>query len=258
MSSALNVSIIQTNLSWENKGVNLMAFESKLKEIKNADLIILPEMFTTGFTMNTSLAEKMNGETVKWMIKQANLTKSVIAGSIIIEENKKIYNRFLFCNKNGVIDFYDKRHLFRMADENKFYSAGNKRVIIDIKGWKVCPQVCYDLRFPVWSRNLNDYDCLIYTANWPEVRNSAWKSLLNARAIENYCYVIGVNRIGADGLNKNYSGDSALIDFKGDYLYKSTPHKEEIIWCSLNKENLNTYKKKFPIQLDADEFKLTS
>jgi predicted amidohydrolase len=255
MSDSLLVSLIQTNLIWENPSANRLYFESVIKKIKSTHLILLPEMFTTGFTMNTKLAETMQGETVNWMKKLAKSKKAVIAGTIIIKEKLKYYNRFIWVSPTGEIFTYDKRHLFSMANENKYYTAGAEKIIIHYKGWKICPLICYDLRFPIWSRNTNnEYDLLLYTANWPKPRVNAWSKLLEARAIENQCYVIGVNRVGKDGLKKEYTGKSAAIDAKGYKINKSNSRFTTIETVKLNLKELKDFRKKFPLVNDADSF----
>ncbi len=212
----LTVSIIQSTLSWENKDENLASFSDKIYAIKEAtDLIVLPEMFTSGFSMKPALfAEDLEGKTLHWMQKWAEDKNCVITGSIIVKEQNKFYNRLLWVKPNGSYEHYDKRHLFRFAGEDKQYTAGNRKLIVDLHGWKLCPLICFDLRFPVWSRNREDYDCLLYVANWPEARSKAWTTLLEARAHENQCYVIGVNRIGKDGNDIPHNGCSAIYDPK--------------------------------------------
>ena len=215
----LTVSVIQSELFWEDPEANREAFAKQIAGIENSDLIILPEMFTTGFSMRSNeLAETMVGPSVAWMKAQARNSGAAINGSLIIKEEGKYYNRSIFTYQDGRVEHYDKRHLFRMADEHAHFSEGTERKIVELKGWRICLQVCYDLRFPVFSRNQNDYDLLIYVANWPEARADAWSTLLKARAIENQCYLIGVNRIGADTKGISYSGASVVLDAKGDEL----------------------------------------
>lgn len=254
----LKITLIQSTLHWHNIGANLAMFEEKIWQIgQNTDLIVLPEMFTTGFTMEApSLAEHMNMTTFKWMRQQAAQTGAVIVGSYIVQENGKYYNRLLWMQPDGEFDYYDKRHLFRMADEHLTYTPGNRRIIKDLKGWKIFPQVCYDLRFPVWSRNVGlVYDLIIFIANWPTPRRNAWNVLLQARAAENLAYAVGVNRVGLDGVEKEYAGDSAVIDFKGNVIYREE-NVEFIKTLTLNKEDLVAFRQKFPAQLDADAFSL--
>jgi predicted amidohydrolase len=217
----MNVTLIQTDLFWEDIDNNLKMFDEKITIIKDTNLIILPEMFTTGFSMNVNiLSETMNGKTIKWMLDWARVKNAVIAGSIIIKENNLFYNRFIWAEPNGGIKYYDKKHLFSMANEDQSYSPGKQKIIIEYLGWKICPLICYDLRFPIWNRNLEDYDIAIYVANWPEKRANHWKSLLMARAIENQCYVLAVNRIGIDGKGLNYNGDTSIIDPTGDIIFQ--------------------------------------
>ncbi|WP_028981354.1 amidohydrolase [Sporocytophaga myxococcoides] len=254
----LKITLVQTPLFWKNSGANLAMLEEKLWQMKEqSDLIILPEMFTTGFSMDAAeLAEPMNLTAFKWMKQMAAQKKAVITGSVIIKEGDKFHNRLIWMEPDGSFDAYDKRHLFRMAGEDKVYTAGIKKLIKEIKGWKICPLVCYDLRFPVFSRNRqNEYDLLIYVANWPAARNVAWKTLLRARAIENISYVAGVNRIGTDGKDLEYSGDSAVIGPVGEYI-EELNDREELKTITLSAEHLNAFRQKFPAHLDADSFEL--
>ncbi len=254
----LKISIIQTSLYWQDKRANLKMFEELMAPLKDkTDLIVLPEMFSTGFTMEArKYAEEMNGPTVKWMRTMARELNTRIIGSIIIEEKDKYYNRLIWVEPWDIFGTYDKRHLFRMAEEHHHYTAGKNKLIESIKGWRICPLICYDLRFPVWSRNKNDYDVSIYIANWPERRNHAWKTLLMARAIENQCYVVGVNRIGVDGNGISHSGDSAIIDPKGFVISKTKPHEISVETLELNYSDLAEYRKSFPVGLDADDFEI--
>lgn len=256
----LKITILQSGLFWENCEQNLEQFSKKISLIREqTDLIILPEMFTTGFSMQPEkLAESMTGKTVKWMKEHAHKKQCVITGSFICEENRKFYNRLVWMKPDGTYSTYDKSHLFSMADEDKHYSGGNKKIIEKIKGWKICPLICYDLRFPVWSRNTrsNTYDVLIYVANWPEKRSFPWKTLLLARAIENQCYVVGVNRVGNDGNEISYSGDSSVINFKGEIISKTRPHAEFIETISLNYSGLDEFRKQFPVLDDGDDFEV--
>jgi omega-amidase len=254
----LKISIVQTSLYWQDKAANLKMFEQLLAPLKNnTDVIVLPEMFSTGFTMQAKeFAEAMNGATVKWMRTMARELNARIIGSIIIEENGHYYNRLIWVEPWDIFGTYDKRHLFRMAEEHHYYSPGKTKLIETIKGWRICPLICYDLRFPVWSRNKNDYDVLLYIANWPERRSHAWKNLLMARAIENQSYVIGVNRIGEDGNGVSHSGDSAIIDPKGFVISKTQAHQINVETVELNYNELAEYRKVFPVGLDADEFNI--
>ena len=249
------VSLIQSDIIWEDKNSNLKKYQEQIDKIESTELIILPEMFTTGFSMSPkNISEKMDGDTIQWMKHNAHKMNSAICGSIIIEEDSKYFNRFIWINPDGSIHHYDKRHLFSFAGENEHYTPGDSKIIIEYKGWKICPLICYDLRFPVWSRNSEDYDLLIYVANWPDKRKSAWKSLLTARAIENQCYVIGVNRVGEDSKNY-YSGDSSLINALGETLYTNS-HIEEIYSNTISKYDLNKVRTQLPFLNDKDNFKI--
>jgi predicted amidohydrolase len=253
----LNITLIQSELHWENVEANLAMFANKIAAFKEqTDLILLPEMFSTGFSMKPEkLAEEMNGSAIEWMKKQAKEKNAVICGSLIIKEQGKYYNRLIWMRPDGAFSVYDKRHLFRMGEENNHYSAGSSKITEEIKGWKILPLVCYDLRFPVWSRNSDNYDLLLYVANWPERRNHAWKSLLIARAIENQSYVLGLNRVGNDGNNIYYSGDSSVINFKGEIIFQEA-NNELVKSFTLKKEPLEEYRKEFPVLMDRDEFEL--
>tara|TARA_B110000967_G_scaffold16158_1_gene15290 strand:+ start:1673 stop:2449 length:777 start_codon:yes stop_codon:yes gene_type:complete len=253
----LTVAAIQSEIVWEDIDVNLALFDSEINSIKNTvDLIVLPEMFTTGFSMNISLAEEMDGKTVNWITQKAIEKKCCILGSVMVKENGKFYNRMLIAQSDGNLLTYDKRHLFTFAGEQNYYTKGEKKVTFTLKGWNICPLICYDLRFPVWSRNTNEIDLYIYVANWPEVRKKPWSNLLLSRAIENVSYVIGVNRIGLDGTKKNYTGNSAIIDFKGEELSQIPENKSSIEILTLSKENLSNFRAKFPALNDGDNFKL--
>ncbi len=251
----ISVSIIQSDIIWEDRLSNLKNYQNKINQIESTDLIVLPEMFTTGFSMNPKdISENMNGETVQWMKDNASKMNSAVCGSIIIEEDDKYFNRFIWVNPDGSIHHYDKKHLFSFAGENENYTSGSDKLIIDYRGWKICPLICYDLRFPVWSRNLEGYDLLIYVANWPDKRKLAWKTLLTARAIENQCYVIGVNRIGKDTKNY-YSGDSSIINALGETLYTNS-HIEDTYTTSITKYELNKVRSQLPFLNDKDNFKI--
>lgn len=251
----LSITTIQTTLFWEDPDKNLNHFSELIESIKTeTDLIILPEMFTTGFSMNsTKLSEKMDGKSVKWLQKQAKQTKALIIGSLIIKEKGHFFNRLIAAHPSGEIQYYNKRHLFRMAKEDAHFSAGNKQTSITYKGWKIAPYICYDLRFPVWSRNTNQNDLYLYIANWPTARINAWSTLIKARAIENLSYVCGVNRIGIDGKGIAYNGQSAIIDYKGDTV-ESHLDNDSIITTLLSKKKLVDFRAKFPAHLDADNF----
>lgn len=256
--SLLTITLIQSNLHWEDKHANLSMFEEKIKSIDHTEIVILPEMFSTGFSMKpATLAETMDGATFKWMQRIAAEKKIILTGSVIIEENGNYYNRLIWMLPNGSFGYYDKRHLFAYGSEDQFYTAGNKRLIASVKGWKINLQVCYDLRFPVWARQQiqeqPEYDLLMYVANWPQRRSLAWKTLLQARAIENQCFVAGVNRVGNDGENIYHAGDSMVVDPLGEILYH-TSDKEDVFTITLDKEKAETVRSKFPFWKDADAF----
>jgi omega-amidase len=253
----LRISLIQTALYWEQPDANRANLEEKIAELPATDVIVLPEMFTTGFSMNgKSLAEPMNFTTFKWMKQQAQQTGAVITGSYIVKEEGQCFNRLSWMQPDGGFATYDKRHLFRMGNEHQFYAQGNQKLVVSWKGWNICPLICYDLRFPVWSRNVNqEYDLLLYVANWPAPRAEVWNTLLKARALENQSYVVGVNRVGQDGEGLLYAGDSAMIDFKGQTLFHNA-HQEISHTTSLSKQTLVDFRAKFPAYLDADDFEI--
>jgi predicted amidohydrolase len=260
--SSLLITLIQTQLHWEDKAANLKMLEEKILGIKEkTEIVILPEMFSTGFSMKPeALAETMDGETLHWMKQIAAKKKIILTGSFICKENENYYNRLIWMLPTGQYGIYDKRHLFAFAGEDNHYTAGNKRLIAAVKGWKINLQICYDLRFPVWARqnsaagnSTTEYDVLIYVANWPERRSHAWKTLLQARAIENQCYVVGVNRVGNDGNNFYHSGDSMVVDPLGEVLYHQKD-AEAIYTISLDKAHLETIREKLPFLKDADDF----
>jgi predicted amidohydrolase len=259
MNNALTISLVQADLYWEDKAANLIMLEQKIRSIQTkTELVVLPEMFSTGFSMKPAqFAEKMNGGSVQWMKQLAREKNIILCGSLIIEEDGKYFNRLLWVLPNGQIGYYNKRHLFAFGNEHNHYTAGDKRLIASVKGWTINLQICYDLRFPVWARQqiheAPEYDALIYVANWPERRNIAWKTLLRARAIENQAYVIGVNRVGNDGNNIYHSGDSAVISPLGETLYEKS-HEEDVFTITLQKESLNEVRNKFPFWKDADGF----
>jgi predicted amidohydrolase len=253
----LRVTLIQTRLYWEDRTRNIRHITSLLDQVKpgSTDLIILPEMFTSGFTMNaTKVSDTMYGIGVVFMTMIAKELKADVCGSLVIEERKKFYNRLVWVTKAGKIYYYDKRHLFRMANEQKTYTAGNKKLHMKLKGWNICPMVCYDLRFPVWSRSDGSTDLMIFVANWPARRRFAWNQLLIARAIENQCYVAGVNRVGKDGNDIPYTGDSAVLDFMGSKISKTKAGRQSVETITLKREDLSSYRKAFPVFRDADLF----
>lgn len=258
MSNVLIVTSIQADLVWEDAAKNRANFENKITSLKEkTDLIVLPEMFTTGFAMQPeNLAETMNGNTVSWMLKMAKENNCAICGSIIILEDEKYYNRFLFVTPSGEIHQYNKRHLFSLAGEHERYQNDNKQVIINYKDWKICPLVCYDLRFPVWSRNTSNYDVLIYVANWPKPRITAWNTLLKARSIENMTYVIGVNRVGTDANGHEYTGNSIVLDELGGEMTPLAENSEAILTTTLSKEKLVASRNKLNFLSDQDDFEI--
>jgi len=253
----MKIALIQSDLVWENPKANRIHFEEKINGIKESvDLIVLPEMFSTGFTMNpANVAETMQGETVIWMQALAKAKNVAITGSLVIEELANFYNRMLFVFPSGEIQFYDKRHLFTLAGEDKVYTAGSQKLIVNYLGWKICPMVCYDLRFPVFSRNVENYDLLLYVASWPEKRVNAWDALLKARAIENMSYTIGVNRIGIDNNAHHYSGHSQLLDCLGDYIVVPT-EEENVFIAELDKQKMIVARQKLGFLNDRDQFQL--
>lgn len=259
MTENLRVSMLQSHIAWEDLDKNLEHYESLLCRVEGkTDVAVLPETFTTGFSMQVEKnADAANGVTVATLKGWALKYKLAIVGSFIAKEGEMYFNRAFFITPEGESFFYDKRHLFRMAGEDKHFTPGNKRVIIRYKGWNICLQVCYDLRFPVWSRNVgNEYDVLIYVANWPKARRVAWISLLQARAIENVAYVCGVNRVGVDGKGFVYSGDSMIISPKGKKLADVGKRDAATRTCTLSKSDLESFRQKFPVWKDADRFVL--
>lgn len=253
----MKIALIQSSLFWENPKQNRNYFAEKINSIiGDIDLIVLPEMFTSGFTMTpANVAETMQGETIEWLQSLAKAKNSAITGSLIIEENNNFYNRLVFVFPSGEIQFYDKKHLFTLAGEDKVYSSGTQKIIVDYLGWKICPLICYDLRFPVFSRNSEDYDLLIYVASWPKIRINAWDALLKARAIENMSYTIGVNRIGEDINGYQYTGHSQVVDFFGNYTVEPS-ESESILFAELNKEKMLLARQKLGFLNDKDSFKI--
>jgi predicted amidohydrolase len=254
----LKIACIQTTLFWENAEANRQHFAEKIRSIQgHIDLIVLPEMFTTGFSMQPdSLSESMSGTTMEWMQVIAQKSNAALTGSVIIREGEHFYNRMIWMMPDGSLEYYDKRHLFSLAGEHERYTAGNKLKIVSYKNWRIALFVCYDLRFPVWSRNVDAYDCALYVANWPKPRVHAWSALLQARAIENQCYVVGVNRVGTDGNGHEYTGQSAVIDMQGNDLTHAAD-RDDIVFSELSKEQLSQFRSKFPFYLDADEYKIS-
>lgn len=256
--STLKITTFQAYLFWENIEKNLQNLGLRLSSIREkTDLIVLPEMFSTGFSMNAAkLAEEMDGPTIKWMLEQARKFGCVVTGSMIIKEGKNYYNRLIWMRPDGTNEYYDKRHLFGLGEEDQHYTAGNKKLFVELHGWKICPMVCYDLRFPVWLRNKDEeYDMLLIVANWPERRSLHWRTLIPARAIENQAFVVAVNRVGHDGNEVYHSGDSMCIDPNGKVVYYK-PNDEDLYTFSINKEDVVAARASYPFLKDADQFKL--
>lgn len=256
--SALTITIVQAELYWHRPADNLAQFEETITALDTqSDIVVLPEMFTTGFTMDAAAnAEPMDGASVDWMRHMAAESGAAVCGSLIIRDGKHYYNRFVFVRPDGSLQHYDKRHLFRLADEQRHYSAGKDLVSIEWLGWRIRPMICYDLRFPVWSRNCNSYDLMLYVANWPSRRHLAWETLLRARAIENLAYVAGVNRSGVDGNDLPYAGGSAVIDYLGNELV-SLRERTGAASATLDLQELMAFRDKFAFHEDADDFELS-
>lgn len=252
----MKISLIQTTLAWEDAAANRAHFTGLIDTIETTDLIVLPEMFATGFTMNpAAVAEVPDGLTVQWMQQTAKAKNCAITGSLAINENENYYNRLFFVFPDGSIQTYNKRHLFSYADEHKHYTKGTEKLIVEYKGWKICPLVCYDLRFPVFARNVENYDILLYVANWPQVRTFAWDALLKARAIENLSYTIGVNRVGVDGNGHAYSGHTQAMDALGAYLLEPT-EADGVFTIELDKDALEATRSRFAFLNDMDDFEI--
>ncbi|MGM0667123.1 MAG: amidohydrolase [Bacteroidota bacterium] len=257
----MKITFIQTDIEWENKKANFSSCQSLIRNLdSDTDVLVLPEMFNTGFSMNSrELAEDMKGETMRWMAEMSARGGFALLGSFIATVKGRYYNRLVFMKPDGSYTSYDKGHLFRMEKENMFYTKGDRRVIDSFRNWNFSLQICYDLRFPVWSRNINNaYDILVYVANWPASRRNVWNTLLKARAIENQCFVLGVNRIGTDGNGIEYCGDSALIDPRGNIIAQAQLDKQEVITHEISLDELKKFREKFPVWLDADPFELLS
>lgn len=253
----LTVSLLQANLQWENPNANFSLFEEMIGRLAKTDLIILPEMFSTGFSMQPAkLFDKPEGKTLTWLQKMAKQTKAAITGSAIIRQENHFYNRLFFVFPEGEHLTYDKKHLFTYAGEEKVYAPGNRHLIVSYKGWKIMPLVCYDLRFPVWCRNTEEVDLQIFVANWPERRSEAWQTLLKARAIENMCYVAGLNRVGEDGNGIAHSGDSVVHDELGKKVLQLTPSIEESATVKLSKDQIEKSRSRFSFLKDRDQFSL--
>ena len=255
--STLNFTLIQSNLFWENQEANLKMFTEKIKALEgHHEIVVLPEMFSTGFSMKPSqFAENLTGTSLQWMKEIAATKKIILTGSLMIQDDNHYYNRLIWMQPDGQFGYYDKRHLFSYGGEDKDFTPGSKRFIAQVKGWKICTMICYDLRFPIWNRmnKEDEYDVLVVIANWPNKRMTAWQTLLRARAIENQSYVIGVNRVGEDGNGLIYNGGSCVIDPLGEILYEKL-NDEDIFSISLNKDDLLKVRNNFPFQKDKDEF----
>jgi omega-amidase len=253
----LKIALVQSRLHWEDIEANLVRFEEKLNKITEpVDIVVLPEMFSTGFSMNpAAVAEPMNGKALNWMRKMATEINTVIMGSLAIEDKGMYYNRMIWMQPDGNFKSYDKRHLFSMAGEEKVYTSGSKKLIVEVRDWKICPMVCYDLRFPVWIRNVEKYDVLIFSANWPDRRIQQWRKLLQARAIENQCFVLGLNVVGTDGNDFTYTGHSMAVDTMGEIMTEIVD-EEKIEIVTLNHESLKLTRRYMPFLDDRDEFRI--
>lgn len=253
----LNITLVQADLVWQDPEANKAYFDTVFEQVKGTDLVVLPEMFSTGFSMDAeTLAESEDGQTIQWLRQSAIQLQAVITGSLIIRTNEnEYYNRLFWARPDGTMVHYDKRHLFRMANEHLHYSAGNYQLLTEYKGWKIRPLICYDLRFPVWSRDAHNTDLILYVANWPAARRQHWNRLLPARAIENLCYSVGVNRVGTDGKGYPYSGDSQVFDYSGNLLL-NCEDKVGFFNCTLSGSKLLAYNESFPAFQDADMFEL--
>jgi omega-amidase len=255
--SELRVTLVQTALVWEDKQANLNHFGLLLKGLENTDLVVLPEMFTTGFSMDTSLAEGMDGTCVNWMREQANQLQVPVCGSLMVAEDGKFYNRFVWMNPDGTSTHYNKRHLFRLGKETDHFTQGSEQLVVRYKDWNLLLQVCYDLRFPVWMRRTpkNEYDAILIAANWPERRVMHWRLLLQARAIENQCYMVAVNRVGLDGQGLNHTGSSGLINPRGEWV-QDMDAQNGVATVVLHKQEVTDWREAFPAANDADSFVL--
>jgi omega-amidase len=256
MKEVLKVSLVQTSTYWEDAKANIASLNFKLEQLEHdTDVILLPEMFSTGFSVGKEgIAEKMDGTTVNWMLEKAKEKNCLLMGSVLISEDNKYFNRLIAAFPDGQLLHYDKRHLFSYAGEDKIFAKGTKKLIFSYKGFRICPLICYDLRFPVWARNDENYDILIYVANWPSPRIKAWDSLLKARSIENLCYTIGLNRVGNDNNKLNYPGHSAVYDPFGECLLNFEENEELIKSVILEKKTLQNIRNKFSFLEDRDDF----
>ncbi|MCL3782645.1 amidohydrolase [Prolixibacteraceae bacterium JC049] len=253
----LNIAVIQANLMWEDVDANLSRLEASIGKCVDTDLIVLPEMFSTGFSMKPEALAIHAEKTLLWMAQQAAKKDALLCGSLIVKEDEQYCNRFIWMLPSGEWGSYDKRHLFRMGGEHEVYAAGKKQKTFVWKGWRIAPFVCYDLRFPVWSRNRNHFDLMIYVANWPAARNRVWETLLQARAIENQCYLVGANRVGTDVNGVEHCGNSMVVDARGVIQNELVSNKEAIISSCIDKKSLETFREKFPVYLDADDFSIS-
>lgn len=251
----LNVALLQTELVWQDAAANRQQLAGQLQQVK-ADLIVLPEMFSSGFSMQSAVIAEPEGETLAWLKQQAKQLNAALCGSVATRVTSGCVNRCYFVTPQGDVSFYDKKHLFRMAGEHQAYQAGTERLVVQYRGWRILLQVCYDLRFPVFSRNRNDYDVALYVANWPAARSHAWRTLLQARAIENQAYVLGCNRVGTDGNGVEYRGDSLIVDYLGQPVADLAPNAAGVLTGELDLALLTQYRRQFPAYLDADEFTL--
>jgi predicted amidohydrolase len=255
----IKISVIQCDIKWEDKEANFLKLENLITPLQDqTDIVILPEMFSTGFSMSAEhLSEPEDGKTLQWMIRMAVKGKFAICGSYIVKENEKFFNRFVFVSPDSAYSYYDKRHLFSMGEEDRWFSPGHERLVFSYKEFRISPYVCYDLRFPVWSRNRNEYDLAIYSANWPETRINVWNVLLQARAIENQCYVAGCNRIGKDGMGIGYNGFSQIINPRGGIIKSAGINEECVITSEISLTELNNFRQKFNTLKDADNFEVS-
>jgi len=252
----MKISVIQPDIVWEDKSDNFQNLSDLISPLNNkTDIVVLPEMFNTGFSMDPAhLGESPGGETFDWMKDIAEKGNFGLCGSYMVKDKKNYFNRWVFVSPDNVVSHYDKRHLFSMGSEEKFFSAGKSRMTFSFRGVRISPYICYDLRFPVWSRNRNDFDLIIYSANWPEIRRNVWNILIKARAIENQCYVAGSNRIGTDGMGIRYCGDSTIINPRGESIVSADHDKECSISAEISITELSDFRRKFPVMNDADDF----
>lgn len=255
----LQIAIVQPDIKWKEKDENIEKYSKMLLVLKEpVDLIVLPEMFQTGFCIDPGdIAETMDGNTIRWMSRTAKSLNCALAGSLVIKDNRRYYNRLIYIDQHENITWYDKRHLFSFAGEEKKFTRGLNRLVVPLKEWRISFQICYDLRFPVWAKNINDYDVLVNVASWPASRNDVWETLLRARAIENQSYVVGVNRVGRDDNNINYIGNSLAIDPKGNILTEMPNPKEGMLKISLSRAELDDFREKFPVWKDWDDFSIS-